>query len=177
MTIKNFLIAAGAFVAGVATGIIIGTQKGKRERTELSDLYEEVQANAIEAKKREVKLRKELKEASAVAMADYAPEENRDPIEITEEQFENEYAESSYDELVYYRGDNQLVDTGNEVVGNAEQLIGKPIADILATTDRNQIYVHNFEHDANFEITFSNDISPFGAVDLDDYLDDDDYTL
>lgn len=185
MSIKTVIIAAASFMGGLAIGHMLGKRRNKKVDEEMREAYENACDFNMESRKELVRLRKEKeareREERALAEAaamypedDIAPEEERDPIEITEQQMNEEFEESAFDQLTYYRGDHQLVDSGNEIIGNAEYLIGKAVNDVLPTTDRGMIFVHNFAMDTNFEIAISYEASPFGAIDFDDL---DDYSI
>ena len=175
MSMKTVIIAAASFMGGLAIGLTLGKRRNKQMDEEMREAYENACGFNMEQRKELVRLRKEKEmrereEAAAMCEEDeddIAPEEEREPIEITEEQMNEEFAESTFDQLTYYRADNQLVDTGNELV-DPEELLGKAVRDILPTTDQGLIFVHNFAMDANFEVMISYDTSPFGVVDFDD---------
>lgn len=180
MSMKTVIIAAASFMGGLAIGLTLGKRRNKQMDEEMREAYENACSFNMESRKELVRLRKEkkmrereeaaLRDAAAMCEEDeddIAPEEEREPIEITEEQMNEEFADSTFDQLTYYRADNQLVDTGNELV-DPEELLGKAVRDILPTTDQGLIFIHNFAMDANFEVMISYDTSPFGVVDFDD---------
>lgn len=182
MSMKTVIIAAASFMGGLAIGLTLGKRRNKQMDEEMREAYENACSFNMERRKELVRLRKEkemrereeaaLRDAAAMCedeeVEDIPPEEEREPIEITEEQMNEEFEESTFDQLTYYRADNQLVDTGNELV-DPEELLGKAVWDVLPTTDRGMILVHNFALDANFEVLISYDTSPFGVVDFDSY--------
>lgn len=182
MSTKNAIIAAASFMGGLAIGLALGRRRNRQMDEEMRDAYENACSFNMESRKELVRLRKEkeMREREEAALRDaaplfedeeddIAPEEEREPIEITEQQMNEEFEESSFDQLTYYRADNQLVDSGNEIIGDPESLIGKAVNDVLPTTDRGLIFVHNFELDANFEIAISYESSPFGSIDFDEF--------
>lgn len=193
MSVKTFLIGAGGFVAGALVGYFFGKKRNEEMDREMAEAYDNACHMRLEERRELVRLRKEHDirekmeqysgkgtdetevepEPEIEILVDHAPEEERFPIEIEENDALNgEYCESYIETFTYYRGDNTLVDSGSEIVGDAENLFGKEVADSLPTTEKDVIYVHNFEHDANFEIVMSDELSPATAFDFDD-LDDD----
>lgn len=189
MSVKTFLIAAGAFVAGGLIGYSVGKRRNVEMDRQMAEAYDNACHMRLEERRELVRLRKEhdirekmaqysgkgtdaAEEEPEEDAPDIAPEEERFPIEITEDEALNgEYRDSYIDSFTYYRGDNTLVDSGSEIVGDAEKLFGKAVADSLATTSKDLIYVHNFEHDANFEIVMSDELTPVTAFNFDEFDD------
>lgn len=81
---------------------------------------------------------------------------NREPFEISLEEFRNEYPDSNEETVTWYRYDEVLADSLDRAIPEQMDIIG-PVIDVLNTTSKDVIYIHNDEFDTNYEVI----IEPF----------------
>lgn len=176
MNLKMCVSLGISFVAGAFCGIYIAKRKGLGENTEYtSTLEQEIDELLEERRQLKAKLKKqEMEKPDLAALAkkyndeDFSthvsdrlsPSEDppcREPFMVTTEELD-EYSDSEYSALTFYRGDSALVDERDEYISNVAELLGGEVAGMLSGCDADCIYVHNDAYDTNFEIVFDDGV-------------------
>lgn len=176
MNLKMCVGMAISFAAGVLGGIYIAKNKGFGEdseytsalKQEVNDLLDECRQLKSKLKKREMEkpdlaaLAKKYKDedfsehvSDRISPSDDPP--YKEPFMVTAEELD-EYQDSEYSALTYYRGDSALVDENDEYVYNVGELLGENVAKMLSECDEDCIYVHNDAYDTNFEVVFDDGV-------------------
>lgn len=176
MNLKMCVGMAISFAAGVFCGVYIAKQRGFGEDSEyasalkqdVNDLLDECRQLKAKLKKREMEkpdlaaLAKKYKDedfsehvSDRISPSDDPP--YKEPFMVTAEELD-EYQDSEYSALTYYRGDSALVDENDEYVYNVGELLGENVAKMLSECDEDCIYVHNDAYDTNFEVVFDNGV-------------------
>lgn len=180
-TVKIIGLCSASFLAGIGTGYLIGKRRKKEEKSVSNHQEEtfntiaknyisndkEFSAEAIEEARKLASMYMEhpIEVYEGYPDNDPYPAPEEDPYEeehisilpytITEDQYYNE-KENVYDKvtLLYYSGDDTLVDENEEVVPNRSDLIGPTL--YAFTTDPEEsasvIYVRNEAISCDFNI-------------------------
>lgn len=176
MNLKMCVGLAISFAAGAFCGIYIAKRKHIGEDTDYtSTLEQEIDELLEERKQLKAKLKKqEMEKPDLATLAKKYNDEDfsehvsdrlspsddspyREPFMVTTEELD-EYSDSEYSALTFYRGDSALVDEQDEYVYNVGELLGEKVAGMLSECEEDCIYVHNDAYDTNFEVVFDDGV-------------------
>lgn len=168
-------MAISFMVGGVAGGLVANRLsygecqkailKASNEKDQIENEFNDYQ---ISTKRKIKELEKKYREKPDISkLADlakrYNPDadepEEKEPYEITFEEFDSEFGLCENETITYYQEDHILADENEEKIDNPEEIVGESNWERMTVTVANTIYIHNDHMGKNYEVVIAHGMS------------------